>query len=116
MLPQRLTHIRRYGFMGPRVTSKKLPVIRGLLGVEAQDDSGAPPAGEAADEEPSGQAEHAEPDEPTRVCRKCNCGTLVLWATKARPTVDTQMRMPPDMECESVSAVLQLYLPLTGFL
>ena len=33
---------------------------------------------------------------------------LFLW--------DTLMRMPPDMECESDSAVLQLYLPLTGFL
>ncbi len=44
VLPQRLRHIRRYGFMSPRVTSKKLPVIRALLGVEPQDDSGAPRA------------------------------------------------------------------------
>ena len=113
VLPQRLRHIRRYGFMGPRVTSKKLPVIRGLLGVERQDDSEAPPAGDAPDEPLS---EQPEPTEPTRPCRKCKCGTLVLRATKARPKVDTLMRMPPDMEYESDSAVLQLYLPLTGFL
>ena len=39
VLPQRLRHIRRYGFMGPRVASKKLPVIRALLGVEPPQDA-----------------------------------------------------------------------------
>jgi hypothetical protein len=117
VLPQRLRHIRRYGFMGPRVASKKLPVIRALLGVEPpQDASEAPPAGEAPEEPPSEQAERAEQDEPTRVCRKCKCGRLVLRAQKARPTVAQLMRMPPDMEPESVSGELQLLLPLTGFL
>ncbi len=67
VLPPRLRHIRRYGLMGPRVTSKKMPVIRALLGVEPQDDSEALPAGEAPEDAPS---EQAEPDEPTRVCRK----------------------------------------------
>ncbi len=113
VLPQRLRHIRGNGFMGPRVTSKKLPVIRALLGVKLQDDSEAPRAGEAAEEAPP---EQAEQDVPTRPCRKCKCGTLVLRATEARPTVDSLMRMPPNMQCESDSAVLQLYLPLTGFL
>ena len=102
--------------MGPRVASKKLPVIRALLGVKPQDDSEAPPAGEAPEEPPSEQAERAEQDEPTRVCRKCKCGTLVLRAQKARPTVAHLMRMPPDMESESVDGELQFYLPLTGFL
>ena len=60
--------------------------------------------------------EQAEPDEPTRVCRKCKCPTLVLRAEKTRPTVDYLMRMPPDMEPESVDGELQLVLPLTGFL
>ena len=73
--------------MDPRVTSKKLPVIRALVGVEPQNDSGAPPADEAADEEPTEQAEHAEPAESTRVCRKCKCGTLVLLFQISRPTV-----------------------------
>jgi hypothetical protein len=53
-------------------------------------------AGEAPEEPPSEQAERAEQDEPTRVCRKCKCGTLVLRAQKARPTVDYLMSMPPD--------------------
>ena len=35
VLPQRLRHIRRYGLMGPRVASKRLPIIRSLLAVHA---------------------------------------------------------------------------------
>jgi hypothetical protein len=89
-------------------------VIRALLGVQApQGASEAAPAGEAPEQEASEQPEAAE---PTRPCRKCKCGTLVLRAEKTRPSVDTLMRMPPDMEPESVSGELQFYLPLTRFL
>lgn len=80
-------------------------MIRELLSVvPPQDDSDAPPRGDTPEQEAS---EQPEPAEPTRICRKCKCGTLVLRAEKARPTVDTLMRMPPDMEPESV-----LYAPI----
>jgi hypothetical protein len=49
--------------MGPRVTSKKLPVIRALLGIESQDDSEAAPAGEGPEEAgPEGAADGGLPD------------------------------------------------------
>jgi len=48
------------------------------------------------------------PGDPAPVLFCLRLIPLFLW--------DTLMRMPPDMECESDSAVLQLYLPLTGFL
>ncbi len=87
-------------------------MIRALLGVDLpQGDSEAPPG-----ETPEETSEQPEPAEPTRVCRKCKCGTLALRAEKARPTVAHLMRMPPDMEPESVSGELQFYLPLTGYL
>ena len=35
VLPQRLRHIRRFGFMGPRVAAQKLERIRGALRSEA---------------------------------------------------------------------------------
>ena len=34
VLPLRLRHIRRFGFLGPRVAAQKLERIRGLLGVK----------------------------------------------------------------------------------
>lgn len=89
-------------------------MIRALLGVEPQDDSEAPPAGEAPEEQEA--SEQDEQDEPTRVCRKCKCGALVLLFQTSRPTVAQLMRMPPDMECESVSNEAPWHLPLTGFL
>jgi hypothetical protein len=49
--------------MGPRVASKKLPVIRQLPGIETQDASEALPAGEAPEEAgPEGAADGGLPD------------------------------------------------------
>jgi hypothetical protein len=118
VLLQRLRHIRRYGFARlqkgfvctSRCTSTEFDgdsltrTRTRTPGSSFRSHAGWPPS------------ERAEQDEPTRVCRKCKCGKLVLRAQKARPTVDYLMRMRPDMAPESVDGELQFYLPLTGFL
>ena len=43
VLPKDLRHIRRFGFMGPRVHTEKLNQIRELMGIAARKEVQPPP-------------------------------------------------------------------------
>ena len=75
-------------------------------------DRGTAPGGRGAASSTDSVFEGGSLDDPGSRCPR----TLVLRAEKTRPTVDYLMRMPPDMEPESVDGELQLVLPLTRFL
>ena len=112
VLPQRFRHIRRFGFLGPRVAAQKLELIRSLLGVKKPAPADAPSGQLEAQED----AEEIAAEEAPRRCRQCNRGELVLVAEVPRPTVAELMRMPPSMEPLADSGLLQLYLPLSALL
>ena len=64
VFPQRLRHIRRFGFLGPRVAAEKLEQIRALLGVPTQGSGAMPaPAGDSwmGDSDVQGDAERRTP-------------------------------------------------------
>ena len=112
ILPRGLHHIRRFGFMGPRVRSEKLQQIRELLGVDKKQEEMLPSEENAENEEP----ERQDSDLPNaRRCRHCGEGELLLVSQTLRPTVAEIMRMPPTMEPLAESAQVQLYLPLSAF-
>jgi hypothetical protein len=121
VLPKGLRHIRRFGFMGPRVHSEKLNHIRELMGIAARKEAQPPvPAMDDsrgdADVEEDLQDEAQEPDQPApRRCRQCG-GQFVLVAQTPRPTVAELMQMPPTMEPTARGGEVQLHLPLSAFL
>ena len=121
VLPKGLRHIRRFGFMGPRVHTKMLNQIRELIGIATRKEV-EPPLSEMddsrahADEEQDSQDEAQEADQPApRRCRQCG-GQFVLLAKRPRPTVAELMQMPPTMEPTAHDASVQLHLPLCAFL
>ena len=88
LLPPRLQHIRRYGFMGARLAPEKrawLPSHFGLPDPSAS--QGA--QGERGDETESSALE----EEPSRPCRYCS-GTPYLTERTQRPRVIESMWMP----------------------
>ena len=121
VLPKGLRHIRRFGFMGPRVHSEKLNQIRELMGIAARKEAQLPvPAMDDsrgdADEEQDSQDEAQEADQPApRRCRQCG-GQFVLLAKRPRPTVAELMQMPPTMEPTAHDDSVQLHPPLCAFL
>ena len=76
VLPQRFRHIRRFGFLGPRVAAQKLERIRGLLGVKKP----GPADGPSGQNEAQEDADQTAAQEAPRRCRQCNRGELVLVA------------------------------------
>lgn len=124
ILPQRLRHIRRFGFMGPRVRREKLKQIRELLGVPTGEEKGEDKQRLPEVDTWSGdsdvleetQEEVQEADQPApRCCRHCG-GQFVLVAKTPRPTVAELMQMPPSMEPEANRGGVQRHLPLSAFL
>jgi hypothetical protein len=82
MLPSGLHHIRRFGFMGPRVRTERIAHIRQLLGVEAplQESACQESACELTSDDPwdgdsdgqteeDGQQEQTDPAEAIRCIR-----------------------------------------------
>ena len=121
VLPKGLRHIRRFGFMGPRVHTKMLNQIRELMGIAARKEVEPPPpamdesCGDV-DEDEESKDEAQEPDQPApRRCRQCG-GQFVLLAKRPRPTVAELMQMPPTMEPTAHGGEVQLHLPLSAFL
>jgi hypothetical protein len=110
--PPRLRHIRRFGFMGPRVAAQKLELIRGLLGVKKP----APADKPSNESEAKEDADQTAAEEAPRRCRRCNRGELVLVGEVPRPTVAQLMSMPPTMEPFADTPRLQLFLPLSAYL
>ena len=119
VLPKGLRHIRRFGFMGPRVHSQKLNQIRELMGIQTRKEV-QPPLPEMddwqgdADEESREEAQEADQPAPRR-CRQCG-GQFVLIAQTPRPTVAQLMQMPPTMERTAHGDSVQLHLPLSACL
>ena len=118
VLPKGMRHIRRFGFMGPRVHTEKLNQIRQLMGIAARKEAAPPPTKtdewrrDADDEEDASQEEPHEPDQPSpRRCRQCG-GRFVMVAKRPRPTVAQLMQMPPTMEPMAYDGDVQLHLPL----
>lgn len=120
VLPLGLRHIRRFGFMGPRVRTAKLKQIRELLGLSAGESVSTPvpetdPWSGDSDAQDETQEGVPEADEPAP--RRCRCGgQFVLVAETPRPTVAELMQMPPSMETTASGGSVQLHLPLSGFL
>ena len=121
MLPVGMHHIRRFGFMGPRVSTERIARIRQLLGVEApmeqpSCDVTSDPWESDSDFETDedGQAEEPHQAAP-RPCRRCKVGWMVLVAETVRPTVAELLQMPVTMEPSAHSAQLQLQLLLSRF-
>jgi hypothetical protein len=112
VLPLRFRHIRRFGFMGPRVAAQKLELIRSLLGVKNQ----APADASSGELEAKENADQTAAEDAPRRCRQCKEGQLVLVAEVPRPTVAELMQMHPSMEPLALSGPLQLCLPLSAFL
>lgn len=121
VLPKGLRHIRRFGFMGPRVHSERLNQIRELLGVPTRKELQPPLPGmddsrRDADVEEESQDKAQEADQPSpRRCRQCG-GQFVLVAQTPRPTVAQLMQMPPTMERTAHDDSVQLHLPLSAYL
>ena len=103
VLPKGMRHIRRFGFMGPRVHSKSLNRIRELLGIhERKTVQGSQPQSDSCQgdcdlEEDSEQEQQPADQLEPRLCRACG-GRFVLIAQTPRPTVAQLMQMPPSME------------------
>ena len=120
VLPKGMRHIRRYGFMGPRVHSEKLNQIRELMGIAARKEAQPRvPAmddwrGDVDEEESKDKAQ--DPDQPSpRRCRQCG-GQFLLVAQTPRPTVAELMQMPPTMEPTAHDDDVQLHPPLCACL
>ena len=95
LLPKGLRHIRRFGFMGPRVATERLNKIRAILGIGRNEADAS--TGES--EEPKPPERDEEPDGPApRRCRQCHGGQMLLVAETRRPTVAELLQMPPSME------------------
>jgi hypothetical protein len=121
VLPQRLRHIRRFGFMGPRVTATKLNEIRALLGVATRESSAMParqtdPWNGDVDAQEEADEARREADQPRpRLCRACG-GTFVLVGETPRPTVAQLMQMPATMEPAAESTEVEDDLCLSACL
>ena len=88
LLPRSMFHIRRYGFLGPRVQAQRIAQIRQLLaGADPDAEQPAAAGEEARDESP------AEIEEPTKKCRSCG-GKMFLSDRTPRPKVSEILRMP----------------------
>ena len=84
LIPQRMHHIRRYGWMARRASNEKLTWLREYFHVgEATADT---------DENTPGEPQLAG-DEPSRACRYC-LGTMYLTERTYRPRVIEIMWMP----------------------
>ena len=120
VFPQRLRHIRRFGFMAPRVAAEKLEQIRALLGVPTQRSGAMPaPAGDSwmgdSDVQGDADADLQDADQPKpRRCRSCGIGTFVLIGETPRPTVAELLRMPPTMEPAAESTEVEEDLALSA--
>ena len=120
VLPKGLRHIRRFGFMGPRVHSEKLNQIRELMGIATRKEVEPPLSAlddsrrDVDEEESKDEAQEADQPAPRR-CRQCG-GQFVLVAQTPRPTVAQLMQMPPTMEPTAHDGSVQLHLPLCAFL
>ena len=121
VLPLGLRHIRRFGFMGPRVRTAKLKQIRELLGVSAGEpvqtrvpETDSWSGDSDAQDETQEQVPEAEQPAPRR-CRQCG-GRYVLVAETPRPTVAQLMQMPTSMEPTASGGSVQLHLPLSALL
>jgi hypothetical protein len=88
LLPPRMRHIRRYGFMGARLAPEKRAWLQRHFGLS--DPSAAQEArGEQGDETEGPALE----EEPTRTCRECR-GRMHLTDSTPRPTVMEILEMP----------------------
>ena len=110
VLPRGFHHIRRFGFLGPRVATVKLERTRELLGVPAPESI---EPDEVRRDEPEPQDDEG-PNKP-RPCRYCGIGMMHLIAETPRPTVADIMRMPTSMEIRADEGPVQMHLPLTAF-
>ena len=110
LLPRGFHHIRRFGFLGPRVATKRLQQSRTLLGVQ-------PPEPLTPDETPPADAQSDDPDgaNPSRPCRYCGLGRMVLIAETPRPSVAQLLQLPPSLELPAERGPVQQYLPLSAF-
>ena len=110
VLPRGFHHIRRFGFLGPRVAAKTLPRLRQLLGVRE-------PAASEPDKDPSDEPERHEEggSDTSRPCRYCGVGRMVLIAETPRPSVAEIMRMPTSLEMRAEERPVQWHLPLSAF-
>jgi hypothetical protein len=121
MLPQGMHHIRRFGFMGPRVSTERIAHIRQLLGVNAPMQQpccevASDPWDGDSDAEADEGGEEKDPDYAApRPCRHCKVGWMVLVAETHRPTVAELMQMPVTMESSARAVQLELQLMLSGF-
>ena len=88
LLPPKMHHIRRYGWMARRADNKKLEWLRQYHGV-ASAEAEEPKAETETDEAALPQEE----EEPTQACRFCD-GTMHMTGSWRRPRVDEVMRMP----------------------
>ena len=85
LLPPGFRHIRRYGWMGPRVKPEKRDFIRSYHGLDDV------PASESQDEA-DGEAARAE-EVSTQTCRFC-AGDMHLTGSTVRPRVSELLAMP----------------------
>ncbi|MFV1968752.1 MAG: transposase [Pirellulaceae bacterium] len=87
LLPQRMHHIRRYGWMGRRTKNEKLVWLREYFrGKDSQVQQQQPSESE---EDP----QQGSDEEPSRPCRYCQ-GALYLTGTTYRPKVSEILAMP----------------------
>ena len=85
LLPPRMHHIRRYGWMGRRTNNEKLVHLQGRFGTPE-------PEREAAGDGEDAAVPKIE-DEPSRPCRCC-AATMRLTGVTYRPKVSEILDMP----------------------
>ena len=89
VLPYRMQHTRRFGFLATNRAPQNLEKIRGLLGIDTEGPRKA--AEEPEDEE--NQAEEESVIERPR-CPQCGEGKLVPGRERTRPTIRDILKMP----------------------
>ena len=89
LLPRGFRHIRRYGWMAPRIKPEKLAFIRQLPRL----DDAEPRESQEEEQEPEQDETLLEEEERTQTCRFCH-GEMTVTESSQRPRVSELLVMP----------------------
>jgi hypothetical protein len=93
LLPQKMHHIRRYGWMNGHASTEKIAWLREHFRKQESPVQDTP-TNETDEAEREEDLQRVNPEEPTRSCRYCENGTMRLTGTTRRPKLSEILSMP----------------------
>jgi len=110
VLPRGLRHIRHYGFLSQNQRTKKMALIRRLLGLAEPE-----PAEEVEENDVDSFDGDEDEEKLGRICKECGKGRMIAGPEIPRPTIAEIMEMPHAWELDRVTLPATARAPPTPF-